>query len=416
MRDQHSNPPKVRLAKPSGRPFQVRWTDPETAREVRVSAGTHDRDIAERQKQEIEAQLLLGVFATATKKKAGPQMSWDDFRDEYSRQKLTQLRPRSASDAENRLDIVERIASPRTLGDMVDRDTLDDIQSRLLAGESSRHGRPRSPHTVRSQMAVLFAALNWAALKGWTDPPPKILKIKTSKLRAMRGRPLTGEEFDRLLAVVPTVVGDDAAQSWRFLLRGLWESALRIGEAMHLHWTDANEILPQWRPRRLPTLSIPAALQKNDVQEEIPLLPGFESLLLSVPEDRRTGWVFDPESLQPKYGRPAKKGRATAEWVSRVIGRFGKRAGIIVQPFDDRTGRPAKTASAHDLRRSAAERMLDAGVPPRLISRVLRHASWETTRRHYAPGDVQRDAEALRAILDESAGTVPRYSDYAEST
>ena len=86
MRDQHSNPPKVRLAKPSGRPFQVRWTDPETAREVRVSAGTHDRDIADRQKQEIEAQLLLGVFATATKKKAGPQMSWDDFRDEYSRQ------------------------------------------------------------------------------------------------------------------------------------------------------------------------------------------------------------------------------------------------------------------------------------------------------------------------------------------
>ena len=34
-----------------------------------------------------------------------------------------------------------------------------------------------------------------------------------------------------------------------------------------------------------------------------------------------------------------------------------------------------------------------------VIARVMRHESWETTRKHYAPGDVQRDAEVLRATL-----------------
>ena len=43
--------------------------------------------------------------------------------------------------------------------------------------------------------------------------------------------------------------------------------------------------------------------------------------------------------------------------------------------------------------------MLDAGVPPLVISRVLRHASFETTRRHYAAGNVQKDAGLLRELL-----------------
>ena len=36
---------------------------------------------------------------------------------------------------------------------------------------------------------------------------------------------------------------------------------------------------------------------------------------------------------------------------------------------------------------------------PSVICRVMRHSSWETTRRHYAPGDVQKDADILNAVL-----------------
>ncbi|EAQ82790.1 tyrosine-type recombinase/integrase [Blastopirellula marina] len=136
-------------------------------------------------------------------------------------------------------------------------------------------------------------------------------------------------------------------------------------------------------------------MQKNDTDQTIPLLPGFEALLLKTPEANRTGWAFNPESLQLRLGRKVKHQRPDAEWVGKVISRIGKEAKIIVADADKKTGRPVKYASAHDLRRSCGNRLRNAGVPPLVISRVMRHASWETTRKHYAPGDVQKDAQKL---------------------
>ena len=73
-----------------------------------------------------------------------------------------------------------------------------------------------------------------------------------------------------------------------------------------------------------------------------------------------------------------------------MISRIGKRAKVVVTPAKGEV--PAKFASAHDLRRSLAERLYDAGVPEREVSRVMRHADAQTTRRHYAPGNVQKAA------------------------
>ena len=140
-------------------------------------------------------------------------------------------------------------------------------------------------------------------------------------------------------------------------------------------------------------------MQKNDTEESIPLLHWFEVVLLETPPDKRFGWVFNPVSLQLKIGRQVRHHRPDAEWVGKVISRIGKQAGIVVQEADERTGRPTKYATAHDLRRSCGDRLRNAGVPPLVICRVLRHASWETTRKHYAPGDVQRDAEVLKSHL-----------------
>ena len=73
-------------------------------------------------------------------------------------------------------------------------------------------------------------------------------------------------------------------------------------------------------------------------------------------------------------------------------------------------GKP-KFASAHDLRRSCAERLASAGVPEREIAKVLRHADVETTRKYYAPGTVQGSAGIIRKQLD-----VPRYIANSELT
>lgn len=141
-------------------------------------------------------------------------------------------------------------------------------------------------------------------------------------------------------------------------------------------------------------------MQKNDSDESFPLLPWFEALLNETPTEERTGWVFNPMPLRPSKEGQATAERLEAEWVGKIISRIGRKAIIEVEPANERTGRPAKFASAHDLRRSCGERLRNAGVPPLVICRVMRHSSWETTRRHYAPGNIQRDAEVLRTLLN----------------
>lgn len=58
-----------------------------------------------------------------------------------------------------------------------------------------------------------------------------------------------------------------------------------------------------------------------------------------------------------------------------------------------------EVASAHDLRRTCADRLEEAGVDPLVIGRIMRHKSYETTRRFYATGNVQRDARRLHEVL-----------------
>ena len=334
----------------------------------------------------------------------GPEMEWSDFREQYRTLHLKTVRDSTAIHAESRLDLAERILKPRTLADFADPNALQQLQAKLLAGEQSRRNKPRSPHTVKGYVGCVMAALSWAHLQDWLPMAPKIRKLKTPKLKTMKGRPITQQEFDQMLKATAIVVGDAVAESWKHVLRGLWTSALRLDELMHVSWDKTGTIRPVWENGRFPILEIPAAMQKNDTEENIPLLPWFEAVLLETPQQQRQGWVFAPQSLQSKVGRHVRHQRPDAEWVGKIISRIGKQAEIVVQASDERTGRPTKYASAHDLRRSCGERMRNAGVPPLVICRVMRHSSWETTRKHYAPGDIQTDAGVLWKALEANSG------------
>ena len=41
------------------------------------------------------------------------------------------------------------------------------------------------------------------------------------------------------------------------------------------------------------------------------------------------------------------------------------------------------------------------------ICRVMRHSSWETTRKHYAPVDIQQDAAVLQRLLGKAENAGP---------
>ena len=398
--------PKVRIVRYPNRPFQLRYDCPFEKRQIRISTGTRDDDEAEQQKEELEAKLLLGISTSSGREKVlGPEMIWSDFREQYRTLHLATVRDSTALHAESRLDLAERILKPKTLSDMADPNALQQLQAKLLSGEQSRRQKPRSHHTVKGYIGCILASLTWAHLQGWLPVAPKIRKLKTPKLKVMKGRPITEQEFEAMLNATASVVGDGVAESWKHVLRGLWTSALRLDELMHVSWDKAGTIRPVWGKETYPILEIPAAMQKNDTEQNIPLLPWFEEILLKTPKDQRTGWVFTPLSLQFKAGRKVRHQRPHADWVGKVISRIGKEAKVEVEPAHERTGRPAKYASAHDLRRSCGERMRNAGVPPLVICRMMRHSSWETTRKHYAPGDIQMDAEVLNKSLDANAGS-----------
>ncbi len=111
---------------------------------------------------------------------------------------------------------------------------------------------------------------------------------------------------------------------------------------MYVSWDKLGTIRPVWQEDKHPVLDIPAAMQKNDTEESIPLHPWFEAVLMETPEGQRKGWAFNPASLQLILRRKTETRRPDAEWVGKVIARIGEAAGIEVEPADDRTGRPTK--------------------------------------------------------------------------
>ena len=111
--------PKVRVARPKSRPYQLRYSRPHEGREIPVSTGTRDEKEMQRQKHELEAKLVLGLQDIKKPRRIakGPHMRWDDFRDEYSRLKVKTFRAEEAMyTAEIRLDVCGETISPRTIG------------------------------------------------------------------------------------------------------------------------------------------------------------------------------------------------------------------------------------------------------------------------------------------------------------
>jgi integrase len=166
------------------------------------------------------------------------------------------------------------------MSDVATLDTLEDLQARLLAGEECRY-QQRSPHTVNSILRVVMAMLRFCRRRGMIVDVPDLHRLDYSSV--MKGRPITEEEFQRMLEATPHVVGESSGESWIFALRVLWESGFRVSDLMNFSWDNPRFIHPQWGNRQsdVSVLSIPS-FQKNGKLQVVPMLPQLEELLLSV--------------------------------------------------------------------------------------------------------------------------------------
>jgi integrase len=243
----------------------------------------------------------------------------------------------------------------------------------------------RTEASVAKHLRQLKAVLGWAHRQGLINTRPTFdMPKRASGARRMKGRPITLEEFERMLAATPKVVGEAAADSWKLLLRGLWVSGLRLSEAMALRWDEGVSGVAVVLSGTKSVLAFDADSQKSGKVELVPLAP--EAVELLEPLQRPTGYVFRPTRQD---GEPMAR---DTHKISKVVSRIGKAATVVVDP------KKGKSASAHDLRRAFGYRW-SRKVMPALLKELMRHSSIETTMTYYVGQNAQASAEELWAAL-----------------
>jgi integrase len=369
--------------------YQLQWRDPVTRRLRTKSTGVsrtglaRDRKLAERLAGEFEAKLNAGEAVIPSR------FTWEDFRERYAAEVVPGLAPRTAEKIKSVLDRFEQDINPHRLWD-IDERRLSAFVSKLRKGDPDNDVRALAESTIAGHLAHLKAAMNWAKSQKLIPHVPAFPKLKRAKIsrggKVMRGRPITTEEFERMVAEVPKLVGKAAADRWTFYLHGLWTSGLRLTESLELYWDREDKLHPVLTGR-FPMLRIPADLEKGHKDRLLPMAPEFARLLESVPEADRNGPVFKLDRIDGKPGRPAP------DRVSKIVSSIGAKANVRVDA--------KKTASAHDLRRTFGERWAARLMPAQLME-LMRHESIETTLSYY----VGRNAGRTAAILwheDEKA-------------
>jgi integrase len=370
----------VRIINRNRRFFYMRAELPDGSRQERSTGvetgGRKQRKEADRAAAVWEAELREGRF------KAPSKVTWDEFTERYDREGLSGLADRTREKAWGAFSLVADILRPTLLSDIT--------TERISYFATVLREKGRAEDTIAGNLGHLKASLRWAGGMGMLHSVPRISMPKRAKgAKAMKGRPLVGEEFERMLTAVPLVVGEPAAESWNHLLNGLWWSGLRLEESLSLSW-DVPDTIRIDVTGRYVMLRIGAENEKGNRDRLYPVAPEFADMILEVPEADRTGHFFRP------LGK--RGGVLKYHAVGKAASKVGKRANIVVNPDGGKT----KFASAHDLRRSFGLRWSERVMPAQLKD-LMRHESIATTMNYY----VGRNAETTAAALYESIGRRP---------
>ena len=357
--------------------FQMQFVDPVTRKKKTRSTGVL-RDGSKKARAEAakaagkwEAELREGRYHAAGK------ITWPEFRQRYEDEVLASLAVGTDQKVGTVCNALEKAISPGKLGDLT-AERLSYFQAKLRESGISES-------TIESYLAHLQAALQWAVSMGMLATAPNIKRPRRAKKsKVMKGRPITGEEFDRMLAKSGAVVGMERSHSWCFFLRGLWWSGLRLHESLELWWDREDQFRVDLSGKR-PLLIVKSEYEKGHKDRHLPMAPEFAEFLQSVPTAERTGRVFAPKPVR-QHGD-----RLTTDSVSRTISAIGEAAGVKVNT--DAKGR-VKYASAQDLRRSFGERWAPR-VMPQVLMELMRHESIETTLRYYVGRNAQATADVL---------------------
>ncbi len=389
---------KVSIHKPTSRKFYLaQWTDEVTGKlKTRSTRETVKRE-AERFAARLEDELNAGEFVDSA------AITWERFKERYTSEVSATKRPKTGAKTKSTFNAIDREIEPRMLAAIANPNVISKFSADIRDG--------RSPSTVDGHLREFRKILRWAKQMGMIRKMPHIEFPDFDE--EMKGRPITGEEFERMLAKTPEHVEPEFLNEWLFYLNGLWLSGFRLNESMLFHWTDDRSLTPDFTRKR-PMYRIQAKTDKGKVFRMLPMPPELAELLQAVPMEQRKGFVFNPFTYQPgahyKEGSKTerKPHRPTANHVGRIISDIGKSAGVKVNE--------KKYASAHDFRRSFGVRWCKI-VFPKVLMEMMRHESIETTMTFYV-GQMADDAaeEMYHSLALRKTNSVTNNDQHAPST
>lgn len=336
---------KLKQLGPDACPWVCEWYTPAGKRRRKTfGPGPKGKRLADQFRDRVTAEPMLGTYGDRSK------ATWADLVAAYRELRFPHLDATNRKVTDLAVGHYERIARPK-LAAAADTKAVARYAARRLA-EPVRSGAVKTvaPATVNKELRHLKAVFAFGAEHGYLTSAPKVRMCKEPK-RLPRVLEPDGfaalhkaADTARWPAKVPNVA---TADWWRGLFTFLYLTGWRIGETLQLGWADVDlehgfvvtraETNKAGRDERLP-------LHPVAVEALRPLRAGFSPVVFP--------WPHGARQLYDEFAD-----------VQRAAG-FGK-------PF----------YGFHDFRRAFATYNA-AGLGADTLQRMMRHVSFETTRRY----------------------------------
>lgn len=347
--------PGVSLIRPTGRRvyYTLSWVDRHGDRRTQSTRTTAEGE-ARQMAIELSEQLAVPDF--------DGDLTWETFCQRYEAEALGDAPRKTRLHWATARAWYANLMQPRYL-DEVTSSSLSRFTTELRAALEAKNGQAPAS-TVASYLKELRAAFNWAHRMRLLLQPVVISMPRQIRRagKLARARPVTLEEFERILERAKTVRPKDYPQ-WQHLLWGYWHSGFRLRELLQLSWDDDADTVIDTR-HKFPLVRFSAGAHKRGEAQYQVITPEFWALIKDRPREGLVFPVVDPR------GKPY-----APDWIGTVIRRMGScvKTGL----FSD------KTASSHDLGKRAWTTRWSRSLSQSDLANLARHKSTQTTADYY---------------------------------